>query len=217
MFKHKAFFILAVLVLTLAAIAMSCAPAAKPATTTTPPTSTPPAPTPTPSPTPPAAPPPATAAVAPPVIQTSFTADTYTSTTPAFTVMYPKGWMKREITAPVVFWAAQNDKFNSTQISIAVIDKAADFATAAKDCFDRYGLAYNTPLKIDAQKSITLADGKTPGYAVEMSGPSVRFTLYLYIVGANIGDKTVMVVTIGADKVLTWDLQKEIANTLTLK
>jgi hypothetical protein len=218
--KHKSLIMVSVLVLVLAVVAMSCAPA-KPAT----PPPAPPVVTPTP-PTPPA--PPATttppAATTPPPavaapIKTSFEANTYTNSAPAFSIMYPKTWIKKEVTAPDVFGTARDTASTASALTVTVIDKAADFAAAAKNQLDNSATfkQYSAKAKVDSTAQATLADGKTAASVVELSTKLVIYDVYLYAVGVNIGDKTVMAIIYTVDKGKDQALIQEIAKTLSAK
>ena len=225
MFKSKAFLVITVIMLTLAVFVLSCAPAAstkpaeKPAATTpaekpaekpaaTTPSSTPPTP-----PTTPAAP-------APVAIKTSFEAATYTNDAPAFTMMYPKNWVKKAASADAVFTAVADDSQTADSVSINVIATAADKAAAVKAIIDGSGAfkQYSVTSKIESQKEITLADGKTKALEVVLSAKIVIYDVYLYCVGLDAGGKTIGVVsyTLKNDD-SNKKLIKEIAQTLSVK
>jgi len=220
--KHKALIMVSILVLVLAVVAMSCAPA-KPATPPTPPappvvTPTPPAVvTPPATTTPPAATTPPPAVVAP--IKTSFEANTYTNSAPAFSIMYPKAWVKKEVTAPDVFAVSKDTSSTASTLTVTVIDKAADFSAAAKSQLDNSATfkQYSAKAKVDSSVQATLADGKTKASVVELSAKLVIYDVYLYAVGTDIGDKTVMAIIYTVDKNKDQVLIREIAQTLSAK
>ena len=219
MFKSKALVIVAVLVLALAVVAMSCAPASKPAT---PPATTPAAPaTPT-TPTPPMPPAPPSTPAAPaaptapaaapaPVIKTSFEATTYTNDNPAFTFMYPKAWTTATTKIMgVVVYAKSTGKDNV----FAVVRPATDFDAAGKqfvaDMIAASGAAFNP--SVDAEDQITLADG-TKATQIQLSAAfgMAKATVTGFIKGGN----AIMIVCASDPK--NMDLYKEIGSTLLVK
>ncbi len=168
MFKNKAFVMVAILVLVLATVAISCAPAAKPATTTAPAATTPPATTTAPATTPAAPPPtppvpstatpPPAAAPAAPVIKTSFEATTYTDTKNGYSVMYPKSWTTGDFSKipGAVFLAAsgKDDIIIGVRPATSFKDASVAFVT---DIITASGQSF-TP-SVDAENNVTLADG----------------------------------------------------------
>lgn len=225
MFKNKAFLAITVIMLTLAVFALSCAPAAstqKPAATTTPAATTPapttPAPT-TPAPTTPATTTPPTTPAAPqtpsapaaPVIKTSFEAATYTNDQYGFSVMYPKSFAEAKATVPGGVFYAKADK----DVIYVAVKPATDFKDASvaflTDLIAASGMSVVPG--VDAENTITLADGKTKANQVLMSA---AFGMAKAACTGVIKDgKAIMIV--GASDPKSLELYKEIGTTLIIK
>jgi hypothetical protein len=223
-FKNKAFLIVTVIILSLAVLASACAPAAAPKpATTTPPATTPPA-TVTPPTAPPAVPaattPAATTPAAPAEIKTSFVSNTFNNATPAFSLQYPKSWIKGESSGDSVLNIAATDEQTSDAVAVNVIAENKDFAAAAKGLIEASGAfkQYNAKATLESQKTVTLADGKTTAYEAIFSAKIVIYDVYLYCFGTNTGGKSIVIVSYtlkNDDK--NKQLLQEIDKTLTLK
>lgn len=213
MFKNKGFSIVAILVLALAVVAMSCAPAA-PATTPSKPAATQPA---KPAATEPAKPaattPPATPPAAPAPAKLSFEASTFKSDKYGFSLQYPKAWILRD-KAGYDFYAQESDETTSDTAFTAIVAKNDDIAGAAKAFLDNSETfkKYNVTCDIVSQKKGTLADGKTPCTQAELHVTIIIYSINIYAVGAVKGDNTIMVIayTFGTKT----EKIKEICNSL---
>jgi len=211
--KHKSLIMVSVLVLVLAVVAMSCAPA-KPVTppvvtppVVTPPVVTPPVVTP-PVVTPPAVTPPAAPAVE---IKTSFEAATYTNDASGFSVMYPKAWEagKVSLTGGVLFAKGGDD------LIYVAVRPSTDFKASAMeflaDLIKASGASINPDF--DGEQAVTFADGKTKGTAIMLSAlfGSKKATVY----GLIKDGKAIMVMCGTVPKSLP--IYKEIGSTLSVK
>ena len=133
--------------------------------------------------------------------------------------MYPKAWVKKEVTAPDVFAVSKDTSSTASTLTVTVIDKAADFSAAAKSQLDNSATfkQYSAKAKVDSSVQATLADGKTMASVVELSAKLVIYDVYLYAVGTDIGNKTVMAIIYTVDKNKDQVLIQEIAKTLSVK
>lgn len=219
MFKSKVLVIIAVLVLALAVVAMSCAPAAKPAPAA-PPAATPPAAAP-PAATPPSAPPaPPGGPTAPAAPKLSFESVTYTDDANGFSYMYPKSWVKIDLTGPMVSAVAASSTQGADSVSANVVPQAADFSVAMKAMYDENPGLKSLGVKVDivSSKAVTLADGKTAASeAVCTAKVMGMYDLWAYGIGINKGGKTIAVTgwTLGGQA--KKDLVTEISKTLAVK
>jgi type IV secretory pathway VirB10-like protein len=217
-FKNKAFLIVTVIMLTVAVFALSCAPAAtqKPTTpATTPSSTTPPAPPAnTPSSTTPPAPPsgtPTPTAPAAPAIKTSFEANTYNNDKPAFSVMYPKSWVAEKATLAGGVLYAKSGKDN---IYVAV-RPATDFKAASTKFFEDLITASGNSFTagVDAENTITLADGKTKATQILMSA---AFGMAKATCTGILKDGNAIMVVCASDPG-QMEIYKEIGTTLVIK
>jgi hypothetical protein len=217
MFKGTLFMV-TVLTLILAAVAISCAPAAvlqKPAATT-PPTATPaPAVTPV---TPPATPPAAPAA--PAVIKTSFEAATYTNDANGYSFLYPKTWIPGNVVNDQVVNLVAAAASGADSVSSSLLPESADFGQAMKAAYDADpGLKqYSVKVNIKSSKAITLANGKTQASEAIVTATIMGiYDLWGYGIGVNKGGKTIMVTgwTLGGEAKQNQIM--EIVKTFTVK
>ena len=170
MFKSKALFVVAILVIALAVIASSCAPAAPTATTTPATTTTTPATTTTTPATTTTTP--ATTA-APAGTHTWGDSATYTNDAVGFTVQYPAKW--KVVTSGV---GANNvltvavDPSNATgdTVYVDVIPAVTDLSTAAKSVLDGSAafLQYKVTAKTTSTAPFTLAGSVTSATATRI-------------------------------------------------
>lgn len=132
--------------------------------------------------------------------------------------MYPKNWAKQDVSNPTVFAVSDVNVSTFDSIKVIVIDKAANTdEKAVRTAVDNSALLGGNPYTLDSIKTITLADGKTPGFAAELSVVTKYFKRNVYAVGANFGDKTVVVATLSSDPAKVKGILTEAANTLSSK
>jgi hypothetical protein len=210
--KHKVSLFISILVLTLAIMAISCAPAAAP---------TKPAEQPKPAATAPAATPvkpaekPADAApAAAPAIKTSFESATFTDSANGYSFQYPKAWVKDvTVTTEVANYGKTTNVLND-HVTAFVNPEAKDIPADFKASWENVpGMKqYNAIIKIESSNAIKLADGKTSG--IEMVGTctiSGSYNMWTYAIGFNKGGKTIIVTTYTFGE--PSDLLKEIVKT----
>ena len=214
-------------ILMLLTLAIGCAPA----TTTPPPSANPPtttqpvAPsiptTTTPSvPSIPAAMPPNNT---PLVIEklTSFEATSYSNDQYGFAVKYPKSWANDTLIGDMVMRvAAQAGDLQSDAVAAAVVNKPSDYGKAIKEAVDATLAASNVNVKTKLESILptTLSDGKTAAMEAVLSADVFgMYTLYVYALATDKGEKTIAVtgLTIKGDS--NKALIKEIARTLSVK
>ncbi|MBN1375078.1 MAG: hypothetical protein JXA01_02860 [Dehalococcoidia bacterium] len=190
MLKNRTMAIVTILVLALAIVAMSCAPAAPAATEPAKPAATEPA-------------------------KLSFEATTFTSDKNGYSMQYPKSWT---VTANPDYDLMAKDGSETTADTLICVTlaKADDISKAAKDFLDNTPTfkQYNVKCDIKSTKETKLADG-TPAVQTEMFVQIIIYAVNIYVVGATKGDKTVLVYTYTFGTKL--DKIKEIANTLVFK
>ena len=198
MFKSKLITAM-VIILVLATLAISCAPAAAP---TKPAAATPPASTPA-----PAAPaattaattpvaPPSAASSAPAAIKTSFDAATYTNDVNGYSFMYPKSWITGNVVNDQVVNLLASSAQGADAVSSSLLPESADFSKAMKAAYDADpGLKqYGVQVNIKSTKAITLADGKTQASEAYVTATIMgMYDLWGYGIGVNKGGKTIMV------------------------
>ncbi|MBN1375141.1 MAG: hypothetical protein JXA01_03185 [Dehalococcoidia bacterium] len=195
MLKNKTLSIVTILVLALAVVAMSCAPAAEPtkpaATEPAKPAATEPA---KPAATEPAKPA-ATEPAKPAAAEVSFEADTYTNDEYGFSLKYPKAWIVRD-KAGYAFYANDSDETTADTAFTAIAAKTDDIAGAAKAFLDESETfkKYNVKCDIVSQEKGTLADGKTPCTKAALHVTIIIYSINIYAVGAVKGDDTIMVI-----------------------
>ncbi len=228
MHRSKALIAVVGIILTVSLFMWSCTPATAPAepkpTTPTPSTSgeQPKSGTQPGSQTPnlPPPPPPVNTTPATQEIKTSFEANTYTSDKYGFSLKYPKNWVKKEAVGDTVLSIASSQDQTADAVNVSVIAEAPDIAAAAKNAIDNSDAfkQFNAKCKIESQKSITLADGKTPAQEVIFSAKIVIYDVYIYCLGVNAGGKTILVIgnTVESSS-KNKDLLQEIARTLIIK
>jgi hypothetical protein len=200
-FKSKALFVVAILVIAVAVIATSCgAPATPPATTTPPPATTTPPPATT---TPPPAtttPPPAGA----PVTHSWGDSATYTNDAVGFTVQYPAKW--KQVTTgldPTTVFKAAVDPSNTTgdAIYVDVEPAVTDLSTVAASLLNASAAfqTYKVTAKTTSTAPFTLTGSVTTATASVNTAKIVIYNFYFYAISATKGDKTVNVMggTIG--------------------
>ena len=227
MFKNKALVIAAILILVMAIVSISCAPAAKPATTTPPATPTPPAATtpaapaattPTPPPVPPT--PPAAAAPATPKAASWGESGTYSDDKSGASFSYPKKWVKVDAAGDQVYAIAASTTQGADNASLSVVAKADDVAKAVKASYDSNPALSSLGVKVDivSSKATTLADGKTPATEVVIGAKIMGiYDLYGYALATVKGDNIIFA---SANTFGGGDAQsvvKEIAQTLAVK
>jgi len=220
-FKNQALVIMAVLVLALAVVAMSCAPAAKPATTP-PAVTTPPA---TPPASPPAAPPaPAAAPVVTPPAATKAASwgesKTYTDETYGLSFSYPAKWIKLDPTGIMIYDVASGGESDAENASLSVMAKADDIANAVRAAYEANPNLSNLNVKVDivSSRATTLADGKTAATEVVLSAKILgMYDLYGYNLAVVKGDKLVWcsALTLGDEAKMA--LCREIVQTFAVK
>ena len=221
MFKNQALVIMAVLVLALAVVAMSCAPAAKPATTP-PAVTTPPA---TPPASPPAAPP-APAAV--PVVTTPAAtktaswgeSKTYTDNKYGLSFSYPAGWVIVDPTGIMIYDVAASSESGAENASLSVTAKADDIADTVRSAYEANPnlSSLNVKVQIVSSRATTLADGKTAATEVVLSAKIMGiYDLYGYNLAVIKGDKLVWcsALTLGDEGKMA--LCREIVQTFAVK
>jgi type IV secretory pathway VirB10-like protein len=228
LFRRKGLVPIVGIMLTISLFMWSCAPAAAPAE----PKPVTPAPA-TPSEQPknssqpqtqtpnlPPPPPPITTTPGAQEIRTSFEAITYTSDKYGFSLKYPKNWVKKEATGDVVLSIASSQDQTADSVNVSVISEVNDIAAAAKNAIDNSDAfkQFNVKSKIESQKNVMLADGKTTAQEVILSAKIVIYDVYLYCVGVNAGGKTILVIgnTVESSS-KNKELLQEIAKTLTIK
>jgi len=220
-FKNQALVIMAVLVLALAVVAMSCAPAAKPATTP-PAVTTPPA---TPPASPPAAPP-APAAV--PVVTTPAAtktaswgeSKTYTDNKYGLSFSYPAGWVIVDPTGIMIYDVAASSESGAENASLSVTAKADDIADTVRSAYEANPnlSSLNVKVQIVSSRATTLADGKTAATEVVLSAKIMGiYDLYGYNLAVIKGDKLVWcsALTLGDEGKMA--LCREIVQTFAVK
>ena len=159
----------------------------------------------------------ACAPAAPVGIKTSFEAAIYTNDSPAFTLMYPNKWVKKD-NSNAVFDVASDESMTADTVVVGVMTESNDIPAAIKAMIDSDEALRGSKSKIVSQKGITLADGKTKATEVILSANVMIFDVYFYTVGLNTGGKCVSVVayTLSGDEA-NKNLAKEIAQTLSVK
>jgi hypothetical protein len=195
-FKNKALFVVAILVIALAVIASSCtcAPATPAAPAATPAAPAAPAAT-------PAAPAATPAAPSAAVTHTWGDSKTYTNDEVGFTVTYPAKWITTTSGTDVLTVAAGSGGTDDT-IHVTVIPAVTDFGAAVKGILDSSPafVQYKVISKLDSSGPIKLASGSvTDAIEAALSAKVIVYQFYFYAVGATKGGKTVGVLgqTIG--------------------
>jgi len=204
--KHKSLVMVSVLVLVLAVVAMSCAPA-KPATPPTPPAPpvvTPPVVTPPAATTPPAAP-----AIVEKV--TSYKSQKYSDPTYKFSLAYPADWTTAAATLKgAVLYAKSTGK----DVVYVAVRPATDFKAAAStflaDLIAASGANF-TP-SVDSEATITLADGTTANVILL----SAAFGMAKAAITGVLKDGNAIMVC-GASDPKSMALYQEIGSTLIVK
>jgi hypothetical protein len=219
MVRNKALVVISVLVMLLALIFTSCAPAAapaKPAASTPAAPSTPAKPVEKPAPTAPAPTTPAAPATA--AIKTSFESATYTDDTYGFSFQYPKAWVKDAIVSTEIANFGKTTNVLADHVTAFANPEAKDLPADFKASWENVpGMKqYNAIINIESSNAIKLADGKTDG--MEMVGTSTiagTYNMWSYAISFNKGGKTIIVTTytFGAQS----DLLKEIVKTTVVK
>ncbi len=205
MLKHKALVIVSILVLVLAFVAISCAPAKPPA----------------PPPAPPVAPvvttptTPGTTPVAPvaPVMKTSYEATTYTNDKYGFSILYPKAWTSENVSLSGGVLYVKGDK-GLVYVAVRPANPDDWGSTAMdflKDLIKAGGKDF-TP-SIDSNDPVTFTDGKTKGRMIVLSA---AFGLAKGACAIVMKDGNAIIV-LGATDPGQMVLYKEIANTLSVK
>ncbi len=205
MLKHKALVIVSILVLVLAFVAISCAPAKPPA----------------PPPAPPVAPvvttptTPGTTPVAPvaPVMKTSYEATTYTNDKYGFSILYPKAWTSENVSLSGGVLYVKGDK-GLVYVAVRPANPDDWGSTAMdflKDLIKAGGKDF-TP-GIDSNDPVTFTDGKTKGRMIVLSA---AFGLAKGACAIVMKDGNAIIV-LGATDPGQMVLYKEIANTLSVK
>ncbi len=205
MLKHKALVIVSILVLVLAFVAISCAPAKPPA----------------PPPAPPVAPvvttptTPGTTPVAPvaPVMKTSYEATTYTNDKYGFSILYPKAWTSENVSLSGGVLYAKGDK-GLVYVAVRPANPDDWGSTAMdflKDLIKAGGKDF-TP-GIDSNDPVTFTDGKTKGRMIVLSAAFglAKGACAIVMKGGN------AIIVLGATDPGQMVLYKEIANTLSVK
>ncbi len=205
MLKHKALVSVSILVLVLAFVAISCAPAKPPA----------------PPPAPPVAPvvttptTPGTTPVAPvaPVMKTSYEATTYTNDKYGFSILYPKAWTSENVSLSGGVLYVKGDK-GLVYVAVRPANPDDWGSTAMdflKDLIKAGGKDF-TP-SIDSNDPVTFTDGKTKGRMIVLSA---AFGLAKGACAIVMKDGNAIIV-LGATDPGQMVLYKEIANTLSVK
>jgi hypothetical protein len=215
--KHKSLVIMSVLVLVLAVVAMSCAPATPPAPpVVTPPVVTPPVVTP-PVVTEPVVTPPVVA----PVVEkpTSFESATYTDDANGFSFRYPKT-MKVVAKLPyatAVFYANDGGAPLPTDLVFVDVRPATSVKVAGVAALGDFVLAkgVSADVKVVSEKEVTLADGKTAATEIALSA-SVMFQNKVGSCLGVIKNGKAITVLAGIES-KNADLYKEICSTLVVK
>ena len=205
MLKHKALVIVSILVLVLAFVAISCAPAKPPA----------------PPPAPPVAPvvttptTPGTTPVAPvaPVMKTSYEATTYTNDKYGFSILYPKAWTSENVSLSGGVLYVKGDK-GLVYVAVRPANPDDWGSTAMdflKDLIKAGGKDF-TP-GIDSNDPVTFTDGKTKGRMIVLSAAFglAKGACAIVMKGGN------AIIVLGATDPGQMVLYKEIANTLSVK
>jgi hypothetical protein len=212
--KHKVSLFISILVITLAIMAISCAPAAAPAKPAEQPKPAAAAPV-----TPPAKPAEkpadtAPAATAGPSIKTSFESATYTDSANGFSFQYPKAWVKDVTVTTEVANYGKTTNVLADHVTAFVNPEAKDLPADFKASWENVpGMKqYNAIIKIESSKATKLADGKTDG--MEMVGTctiSGTYEMWTYAISFNKGGKTIIVTTYTFGE--PSDMLKEIVKT----
>jgi hypothetical protein len=203
--KHKSLIMVSVLVLVMALVAISCAPA-KPVT---PPVVVPPVVV------PPVVVPPGTAPVVPvaPVMKTSYEATTYTNDKYGFSILYPKSWTSEEAKLSGGVLYVKGDK-GLVYVAVRPSDPndwGSTAMTFLQDLIKAGGKDF-TP-GIDSNNPVTFTDGKTKGRMIMLSA---AFGLAKGACAMVMKDGNAIIVLGGTDPG-QMDLYKEIGNTLSIK
>ena len=140
--------------------------------------------------------------------QLSFEAAEYANADYGFSVKYPSYWSEQAAQAPTVFSAAAPAQVPF--IMVAVVE-GADFAGAVTAALQGSG----SNIAIVSQSGVTLADG-TPATVAKVSLDISGFACDCYVLGAQSGDKWVVVSVITVSLLAFYDeaLFSEIAQTL---
>jgi len=213
--KHKSLVMVSVLVLVLAVVAMSCAPAkpvpppAPPAPpVVAPPVVTPPVVTP-PAVTPPAVTPPAAPAIVEKV--TSYKSQKYTDPTYKFSLAYPEGWSKE---AATLKGAVLYSKGTGKDLIYVAVRPATNFQDAALEFLSDLIAAAKVPFVpgVDSSEKVTLADGTVADVILL----SAAFGQAKSAVTGVIKDGNAIMIC-GATDPKSMALYKEIGSTLIVK
>jgi hypothetical protein len=216
-----------IVILILLILVAGCAPVTTtPAPSTTQPAITSPVEPSTPPVTYPSAPPtpsPAPTISTTPVIEnpTSFESITYDNDQYGFAVKYPKSWANDTLIGDMVMRvAAQAGDLQSDAVAVAVVNKPSDYGKAIKEAVDATLAASNVNVKTKLESIVptTLSDGKTAAKEAVLSADVFgMYTLYVYALATDKGEKTIAVtgLTIKGDS--NKALIKEIAQTLSVK
>jgi len=212
--KHKSLVMVSILVLVLAVVAMSCAPAKPPAPpVVAPPVVAPPVIAPPVVAPPVVAPPVVAPPVAPAIVEkvTSYKSQKYTDPTYKFSLAYPEGWSKEAATLP---GAVLYSKGTGKDLIYVAVRPATNFQDAALAFLSDLIAAAKVPFVpgVDSTAKVTLADGTVADVILL----SAAFGQAKGVVTGVIKDgKAIMIC--GATDPKSVELYKEIGSTLIVK
>lgn len=148
---------------------------------------------------------------------TSFEAATYTNDDVGFSVKYPNNWTKTDAQGSQVLRVSANNRPAEDMLWVHVLPATADIALTVTGLLDK---AYAISTTIASNKLVTLSDGKTEAREIILNGilqTTSQAQRYIFCLGTNYSDKTILVITSTANVDGDNALIEEIARTLTLK
>lgn len=149
---------------------------------------------------------------------TSFQSVLYSDDKYGYSIKYPKGWIKKDVSGDIIFWVMKTEVMTADSVYIRVIPKTADYVKAIKESLNLYpGLqGFIISPKLDSSGA-TATSSNTSAYEAKLTVTVSTYTLRIYGLAVDKGDNTIVVIGLTAGEGNQIDLLKEIAQTITFK